>query len=166
MIELSDIRVISLFGLLICHKNVMSLFSKSHKRCIHKWTSNKAESAGVQLNWRTEKLNLDPCVAFCSTVEQLVNSSQKRNSLFCIIFFFVSQIPKAALWMLSCIVFKVAVGVISMPLVVTTRIAIITTSLSLTCWKQQLHKTDCQVRCKVFNHFDDLQTLKICTIIF
>ncbi len=84
MIELSDIRVISLFSLLICDTNVMSLFSKSHKHCIHKWTSNKAVSAGVQLNWRTEELNLDPCVAFFSTLEQLVNISLDKNGLFCV----------------------------------------------------------------------------------
>lgn len=84
MIELSDIRVIALFSLLICDTNVMSLFSKSHKHCIHKWTSNKAVSAGVQLNWRTEELNLDSCVAFFSTLEQLVNISQDKNCLLCV----------------------------------------------------------------------------------
>jgi len=107
MIELSDIRVISLFSLLICDTNVMSLFSKSHKRCIHKWTSNKAVSAGVQLNWRTEELNLDSCVAFFSTLEQLVNISPDKNCLFSV--FFGAQIPKATSWMLSCIVFEATV---------------------------------------------------------
>lgn len=66
VIELSVIRVFTLFRLLNCDTNVMSLFSKSHKHCIHKWTNNKAVTAGVQ---RISTWN--PCVAFFSTLEWL-----------------------------------------------------------------------------------------------